>query len=193
MNLFIDTNIFIDFYRRSSADIEELQKLVEYIVRGKFALYVPDQILKEVERNRDTTISNAVTEFKNQKFELHCSVFFKHYAEYEEINAFLKGANKKHAELREKANQDIQNRGLAADKLIQDLFDKVKKIETNQQLFEAAKKRYRLGNPPGKDKVTIGDQINWEALLAEVPDGEDLIVISGDQDYCSAINKDAIN
>lgn len=77
--------------------------------------------------------------------------------------------------------------------MIQDLFDKVKKIETNQQLFEAAKKRYRLGNPPGKDKVTIGDQINWEALLAEVPDGEDLIVISGDQDYCSAINKDAIN
>lgn len=94
MNLFIDTNIFLDFYRRSGADIKELQKLVEYIVLGNFTLFVPDQILKEVERNRDATISSAVTELKNQKFEQRCPVFFQHYAEYEEINAFLKDAKK---------------------------------------------------------------------------------------------------
>jgi hypothetical protein len=45
-----------------------------------------------------------------------------------------------------------------------------------------------VGNPPGK-QGSLGDAINWEALLAEVPDGEDLYLIADDRDYLSVLNE----
>jgi hypothetical protein len=46
-----------------------------------------------------------------------------------------------------------------------------------------------VGNPPGKNN-SLGDAINWECLLDETPAGEDLFFITGDKDYCSALNED---
>jgi hypothetical protein len=46
-----------------------------------------------------------------------------------------------------------------------------------------------VGNPPGKNN-SLGDAINWECLLDETPAREDLFFITGDKDYCSAINED---
>lgn len=39
MNLFIDANIFLDFYHLSGGDIEELKKLVALIEEGDVKLY----------------------------------------------------------------------------------------------------------------------------------------------------------
>jgi len=46
-----------------------------------------------------------------------------------------------------------------------------------------------MGNPPGKKKgATIGDEVNWEALLEEVPNGADLHFVSSDSDYAAAMD-----
>jgi hypothetical protein len=45
-----------------------------------------------------------------------------------------------------------------------------------------------VGNPPGK-KGSLGDAINWEALLENVPDGEDLYLIADDRDYFSVLDE----
>ena len=46
---------------------------------------------------------------------------------------------------------------------------------------------FPLGNP-GNGRQPIGDEYNWEALLAEVPATEDLHIVSGDRDYASSGN-----
>ncbi|QXI65269.1 hypothetical protein CP157_03056 [Paracoccus marcusii] len=43
MHLFIDANIFLDFFHLTSADIEELRKLIALIEEGQIVLYVPEQ------------------------------------------------------------------------------------------------------------------------------------------------------
>ena len=52
--------------------------------------------------------------------------------------------------------------------------------------------RLEIGNPPGK-RGSLGDALNWEALLQSVPDGEDLYFISDDKDFASPIDRDAFN
>lgn len=193
MNLFIDANIFLDFYHLSGGDIEELKKLVALVENGDIVLFSTPQLREEVKRNRDAKISDAMRDFRKASFKLSFPAFCKHYKEYEDLRAHINDANKKHAELVLKAMEDVKGRCLAADVLIDDLLEKSQEIEPASKLFEAAIKRFRLGNPPGKKKVTVGDEINWESLLAGVPDNEDLMFISGDGDFCSPIDSDSLN
>ena len=193
MNLFIDANIFLDFYHLSGGDIEELKKLVALVENGDIVLFSSPQLREEVKRNRDAKISDAMRDFRKASFKLSFPAFCKLYDEYEELRAYINDANKKHAELVQKAMDDVKGRCLAADVLIDDLLGKSQEIEPEKDLFDAAIKRFRLGNPPGKKKVTLGDEINWESLLAGVPDEEDLMFISGDGDFCSPIDGDVLN
>lgn len=42
-------------------------------------------------------------------------------------------------------------------------------------------------------KNSYGDAVNWECLLENIPDGEDLYFISDDKDYYSEFCKDKFN
>jgi len=48
-----------------------------------------------------------------------------------------------------------------------------------------------IGKPPGK-KGSIGDAINWEALINCAPK-EDIYFVSDDQDYCSKVDDSKFN
>jgi hypothetical protein len=102
-------------------------------------------------------------------------------------------ANKKHSELFQKAMADIRARKLSADTLIADLAAKSNRIAFTDPIYMAAIKRLRLGNPPGKKKSTIGDEVNWESLLTGVPDVQDLHIVSGDGDYSSPFDGSDFN
>lgn len=82
---------------------------------------------------------------------------------------------------------DVKNNSLKADEIINGLLDKAKEIPITDALIEKARLRMDLGNPPGK-KGSLGDAINWEALLSVVPVGQSLNLISEDSDYSSALS-----
>lgn len=193
MNLFIDSNIFLDFYHLSGGDIEELKKLVALVESGDITLFACPQIREEIQRNRDSKISYSMKEFKKVNFKLSFPAFCKHYPEYAEIRQKLNDANKIHSELFAKAMQDVESKNLSADSLIADLLNKATEITPTEAMYHAAIKRFRTGNPPGKKKETIGDEMNWESLLIGVPDKEDLHFVSGDGDYCSSLDENTIH
>lgn len=47
MRVFIDTNILLDFYGLSGADLEELKKVVQLVEDGKMQLLLPQQVIDE--------------------------------------------------------------------------------------------------------------------------------------------------
>lgn len=193
MNLFIDANIYLNFYHLSGEDIEELKKLAALVENGNIKLFSCPQLREEINRNRDAKISDAMKEFRKANFKVSFPAFTKHYEAYGEVRELLKDVNKKHSELVDAAMADVKTRKLAADLLISDLLDEATEVEFTDATYQAALKRFRMGNPPGKKKVTIGDEMNWEALLAGVPSDEDLMFVSGDGDYCSPIDDDAFH
>lgn len=186
LNLFIDTNVFLNFFHFSGEDLEELKKLTALIDAGDIVLWLPEQVCDEFHRNRDSKIKDAMGS-TTQKFSMTAPAFFKNYAEFTDLMAAIREAGKKHASLMAVVKADMEANSLAADVTISAIFAKGKRIARSVEVFNKALIRYRVGNPPGKKKDTIGDEINWESLLHDVPENEDLHIVSVDGDYTSEI------
>jgi len=195
MHLYIDANIFLDFFHLTSTDIEELRKLIALIEEDKITLYLPEQTCEEISRNREAKISDALEKFKKDTsaFRVNFPAFTKSYDEYEEIRSLLKEANKKHSALYGKALETIEKNELDADQLISDLITAAKFSKTSPAIFGKAIERFRKGNPPGKDKNTVGDEINWETIKDAIPEKNDLYLVSKDRDYKSALGKGQVS
>lgn len=191
MNLFVDANIFLDFYHFSNDDLEELEKLIDLISSGEITLIITSQVSDEVKRNRDNKISDAYKKFKDTKIKINLPQICKTYSEYLQIKTSLKTLEKLITDLDKKLIRDINERTLKADSIISKLFSNAQ-LYISEKYLENAKNRFELGNPPGKNG-SYGDCINWITLLTDLDDGEDLFFISDDKDYKSPLNESLLN
>lgn len=189
MNLFIDTNIYLTFYHYSSDDLEELKKLAVAIKSGEIKLFLTQQIKDEFKRNRESKIADALKRFNEQKLGTQFPQMCKEYAaEYKELREAITRYEENKELILEKLRSDIEAKSLGADKVISDLFAKATLFENDDKtVVVAARLRMALGNPPGKD-ASYGDAINWETLLAKMPDDEELFLITDDKDYMSHVD-----
>lgn len=181
-NLFIDSNIWLSLYHFTNDDLAQFSKLKD-MVNKSIRLFVPQQVYDEITRNREAKLKDALKSFDIKAF---CfPAFCKGYSEFETVkNAYNDFMNKANT-WKKRIDADIETHHLPADETITQIFETVWLIPC-QDYVDKAYMRYRIGNPPGKDNK-YGDAINWECLLANVPNGEDLYFISADKDYCSDI------
>lgn len=188
MHVFIDTNILLNFFHFTKEEIDALNDVFASHEHGAAKVHLTEQVCDEFYRNRENKIKDALRKFKDVKFAAQLPAFMKQYEEYEQIR-------QKSAELQElakaisqKVDSDVVDGSLLTDVLIKDIFAKSSPIPTTQELFGKAQMRVSLGNPPGKNG-SLGDSVNWIALLEAVPDGEDIHVISEDGDYYSTLDE----
>ena len=187
-NLFIDSNVWLSLYHFTNDDLAQFGKLKK-ILGQDIKLYIPKQVYDEVLRNREAKLKDAFKSFEIKS--ILYPAFCKEYDEYAKFNADYTDLIKRHKLWYNKIKADMQNHSLPADTTIQDFFNLSGLTECDEYV-ERAYTRYRIGNPPGKDNK-YGDAINWECLLATVPDGEDLYFVSVDKDYRSEFFDDALN
>jgi predicted nucleic acid-binding protein len=189
MNLFIDTNVLLSFYHLSSDDLEELRKLIVLLGENRVALHLPEQVVNEFRRNRENKIADALKRFNEERLSGQFPQICKEYEEYSRLRKIIDAFQQTKGQLLEKITKDFRNETFKADNIISELFSRAKSISISTEVVQRAKLRYDLGNPPGKDK-SYGDAVNWECLLAAVPNGEDLFFITNDGDYISETNKE---
>lgn len=190
-NLFIDTNIYLNFYHYSDDDLEELRKLLVAIKNRKIQLYTTSQILNEFRRNRESKIADALDKFSSTKIPDQFPQICKTYKEYKELMELLKKYESTKTELLQQLKDDIDAKCCKADEIIGELNKVSKLSEIDADILERAKLRCALGNPPGK-KDSLGDAVNWEILLEHVPKGEDIHFVSDDKDYVSKVDRDKL-
>lgn len=183
-NVFIDSNIWLSLFHFTKDELEQFKKLEE-IRNIEIKLFIPSQVHDEVKRNREVKIKDALSRFVFP--DIQFPQFCKDYDEYESFSKDYRSLKKRHKEWKETIDNDISRHTLNADKTIEAFFDDDSVIHISNKIIENAERRYKAGNPPGKDN-RYGDAINWECLLSEVPHGEDLFIISNDRDYQSVID-----
>ena len=188
-NLFIDSNIRLSLYAFSNDDLEELAKLLTHL-DDDIRLFVPRQTSDEVWRNRDSKLMQSLESFKS--FSLQFPNFARVYPEYETIKQEYENLKQKHSEWVAKLKADIVDCKLAVDEVIANFFSKTGILPCDDEIIRTAELRYLRGNPPGKDNK-YGDAVNWECLLRCCPDNEDLYLISADNDYASAADREQFN
>lgn len=186
-NLFIDSNIWLSLYHFTNDDLVQFSKLKD-MVNKSIRLFIPQQVYDEIARNREAKLKDALKAFDIKTFRF--PAFCKGYPEFDTVknsyNSFMNQVNT----WKKTINADIETHHLPADETITQIFETVELIPC-QDYVDKAYMRYRIGNPPGKDNK-YGDAINWECLLANVPNGEDLYFISADKDYCSELADERI-
>lgn len=186
--VFIDTNIWLSLYSFTDDDLNQFAKLRDYIDKD-IHLILSSQLYSEILRNRENKIKESWSKFTCQQPQY--PAFVKGYDEYQEVKEALDQSIKKFGLMKDKINNDIQNRCLPADETIKQFFDNRELISCDD-VIDTAYKRFIIGNPPGKNNK-YGDAINWECLLKNVPDESDIYIVSSDKDYQSILNKDAFN
>lgn len=192
MNLFIDTNIFLSFYHLTSDELEELNKLAVLLRQRKVRLWLPAQVPSEFWRNRENKIADALKGLRDQKLNLQFPALCREYDEYNELRHYQKEYERKHSTLIARITQDVEAERLKADTIIKQLFASAEDIATDEDIVRHARLRFDIGNPPGKNG-SLGDAINWEALLAKVPKEEPLYFVTDDKDYYSPMDSQRFN
>lgn len=191
-NIFIDTNIFLSFYHISNENLNELAKLADSLNEGEVVLFLPDQVIDEFWRNRESKVADAMNAFRKHSFKVSFPQICIGYPEYQEIQCLIRKCSDAKTSLVNAIEKDFLNQELRADYVIEKIFDAAHKVETTPPLLERARNRMELGKPPGKSG-SLGDAINWEALLSEVPDSEPLHIISRDGDFSSRLDGERID
>jgi predicted nucleic acid-binding protein len=188
VNLFIDTNILLDFYHFTSDELDELSKLLVLMEEKKVTLLLPQQVQHEFRRNREAKIADGLQKLREQHLKLQFPQVCKDYPEYAQLRALQQGYEKEHATLLDKIETDVASKNLKADKVISRLFDLARDLPTGADTLQQARDRVAQGNPPGKPG-SLGDALNWVVVLTSMKKGEDLYFVTGDKDYYSPLKK----
>lgn len=190
--LFIDANIYIDFYRLDSSSLEKLSELVDILNSGDIELFLTKQVKEEFYRNREKVLKLSYDNFiKSNPYLNMSSEIFKSFGEYKTIKQLQRDLEQAKSKLEKEFILHTKNRTLNADVIIERIFNAAKFIESDAYISRA-RNRFDLGNPPGKNQ-SYGDAVNWEALLDNVPNNHNFVIISRDSDFKSPMFNDSVN
>lgn len=191
---FIDTNIFLDFYRaKSEANISLLRKLEQV----KDRIICSYQVEMEFLKNRQNQILQI-----SRDVDLNVSLQLPAVLSESQVNKTIRKSN---SDLkRQKGILDKRVASLLSDPGSHDpVYRTLESIFTNKsshvltrdmvvrhKIKRLAWRRFMLGYPPRKDKDTsIGDSLNWEWIIhcGNQLSGK-FIIVSRDSDF-GAIHK----
>jgi len=188
--IFIDTNIFLDFYRAESEASLSLLRHVESIPEG---LITTDQVEMEFLHNRQRVISAALQSLKAPSLPPFIPAYLSDSRAASKIEKSLGEMKKQMAALKKRFAGILENPALhdPVFKVVKKAFSfqspmNLKFCEAKRdQIFERALNRFQRGLPPRKrDDTSFGDAVNWEWIVECASDtGMDVVVVSRDGDY----------
>lgn len=179
--LFIDTNIYLDFYRAASDRLslfEELKKL-----RG--TLIISEQGYKEFQRNRTVQLTKLSAEIeRTTSTSIYTTAVVKDMAEHKEAIHLQSQIRKLGQALKMKIGVMLEPK--PGDDPVLDAYEDLIKtsppILTREDLIAKAEVRKILGNPPtSPDRHSVCDELLWEELIYFCD--EDLIIVSNDRAF----------
>lgn len=191
--LFIDANVYIRFYDSAN---NKFTTLLETIVELNNYVFITKQIRDEVYRNKLTAAINSF-DSNYKSLGLSKTTLPEHLDEngYRKLSAWNKKRNKVIREENELKNEycNIVSNTLQLIMNSKDVvsikLEKIFALAKSPTLadLEAARLRKETGNPPGKAKDPLGDQLSWEQFLQHY-NGNEIWIITNDGDYLSQYN-----
>lgn len=201
MNLFIDTNIYLDYFRDyfsggpdNLEPLKELEQLLDKKSGKRMVLLIPEQTEQEYFRNKNNVIEETRNKLLAQRKQLQFKppiLLDRSRNQAKKVLKKLKELGKACGDFIDYYDKEVEKEKTDADILIKRIFIKGKIIKEDKQILEKAYQRYLKGNPPRKNDNSYGDAIIWESLLANVID-DDLTIISRDSDFADIWKSDKV-
>jgi len=186
--LFIDTNIFLDFYRARTKEGLSLLKHLPSVADRTITTY---QVAMEYMKNRQGVLRNAQSLLKHPDAITppicltDAQAIKTHKKHISEAATRIKKAKKKLQRMMLIPGEDEVYKAAQAVFNVDSPFNLKRPNPLRYTIRRLARKRFVLGYPPRKAKDTsIGDAVNWEWLIHCSKESKQHIVIaSRDGDY----------
>jgi hypothetical protein len=183
VRLLIDTNIYLDFYRSNKHSIQILSGLSEHFDK----IILTDQIIQEFERNREIVLKGLKASFESEsKLKYISSAYLDNLPEFSKLRKAQNYYDVCRTEVNEALNSIIESP--EKDPIYSFFTDMVREctkmntiLNTTDEIIQRAHKRKLIGNPPTSSGFSIGDEINWEIVCANLK--ENIILIGRDSTY----------
>jgi PIN domain len=190
--LFIDTNIFLDFYRERKSDIST--KFLEQIEARQDNLILGSQVEMEYKKNRQIVILESLGKFGVPDWaKLSAPALFSEAKAVQMIQKNKDAISKQQKVITDKIQNVLEKPGVHDEvyKVLQRVFKHSSPYNLNRDakirfgIRNLARKRFSLGYPPRKKGDTsIGDAINWEWIIdCAQKCTKDIVIVSRDGDY----------
>lgn len=187
--LFVDTNIWLDFYRARNETGLALLQHAESVADRMIVTY---QLESEFKKNRQAAILEGMQELKAPGQIARLGIFSDAKASTV-LNRSMKEADKRVKALKAKLTKVLENPAVhdPVYKACQRIFHKndgltlTRDDPTRHPIRRKAFRRFLHGCPPRKKNDTsIGDAINWEWMVhcANAANAE-LVIVTRDSDY----------
>lgn len=187
--LFIDANILLRFYDSNANDFRCLLSTLQDV---REHLFITAQVTDEVRRNRVRVLRNSLNSYralaKHQTARLPEHFDQDNPGRARSWNESWKktqtSISKLHDELDNYGKELLAKVGKSEDSvsaLLDSIFEGAQKPTATE--LQAAEKRKKLGNPPGKHCDPIGDELTWEQILNRYDGSQELWIVSADSDF----------
>lgn len=197
--IFIDTNIFLDFYRirRNDVSLQYLTNIDEHHDR----IITGSQVEMEYKKNRQKVILESIKSMKSVDWNpLATPAILIDSQPFQMLQKRKEEINKQQKKLKERIVKILKNPSYhdSVYKSLNKLFKANSYYNLNREdekkydVRTLAKKRFLLGYPPRKKgDNSIGDAINWEWIIkCAVDSGKDIIIVTRDTDYGEIYNSE---
>jgi DNA-directed RNA polymerase subunit M/transcription elongation factor TFIIS len=186
---YIDANIYLGLY---NSNRPEYKKLIDSLIELKDNIFISNQIVFEVNRNKLSVFRNSLDNYIKQTTLIKTQL--PEHLDSDDSRHFTtwNTDRKKIEELILKSNSDLN---LILDEVLLGISCSSDNISKKlAAIFEMARKphahdllkakfRKEIGNPPGKPNDPLGDQLSWEMLLSSLENTDMLYIVSTDRDY----------
>jgi hypothetical protein len=199
---FIDTNIFLDFYRLNG---ESAERQLNALEKHSDRLITGDQVRMEFLNNRQKVISKALKDLKAPSQDgvpqiltglQDAQLLLKNQKEAKA--RFQKVKRKAELILSDPAHHDQVYKSFNRIFDAKTALNLCRPMKERITIRNLAKKRFILGYPPRKaGDTSIGDSINWEWIIAcaqRLDANTHVMIVSRDSDYgCQLDNEYFLN
>lgn len=194
--IFIDANIFLRFF---DSNRKELKKLLDDLLKISGNIFITNQIVAEIERNKLCVFKSSINNYTN-KLKVEKVLLPEHFAtdlkqfdiiEWNKRREIVRKDNEKLSkEIDNIFTKNLQQIAKSEDSVSKKLAEiyKLAHKETENELNDA-RKRKEIGNPPGKESDPLGDQITWEQFINKVPLFNEVWIVTKDSDYLTEHKK----
>ena len=186
--IFVDTNIFLDFYRsRNETHLHLLKKLTGI----KQQLITSFQVEMEFMKNRQGVLVKTLDDMKWPGINVPTPALLNDSNTKASISKLTKKIQKKHQTLKNRITRHLMKpltdpvykafNALYSNPCLNLASDTVEA----KRMCSLAWKRFMSGYPPRKnDSISTGDALNWEWILCcAKKENKGVIIVSRDQDY----------
>ena len=196
--VFIDTNIFLDFYRLRGR--EKSLSILDHVAENQEKFIITSQVEMEFKKNRQKVILDSYERIRPPSFDdlVQLPAFLSDSKQSKAIETHSKRVKTLTRKMRERTERVLKSptRHDPVYKAAQRHFsfsspynlDRFKKVRF--KVRNLARKRYALGYPPRKPGDTsMGDAVNWEWIIhCASESGKSVVIVSRDSDFGQSFN-----